>query len=299
MERRIATEAPVAVVTGVSSGIGNAALRELIRAGWKVFGSVRRPQDAERLSQELGAAYEPLVFDVTDEAAVQRAAEEVRKAMGSRKLSGLVNNAGIAVPGPLLELPVSELRRQIEVNLVAVLSVTQAFFPLLRTRADAGGRPARIVNVSSAAGRIALPFLGPYAVSKHGVQALSDSLRRECLRDGVDVVVIDPANVATSIWDKAEAVDLSAYNDSPYRGPMLRLRDSTVASGRRGSRPEVIGRRVVRVLQAARPRARQLVGKGSTRIWVATHLASRRVVDRLIGRGLGLLPPRAAPPPSA
>jgi len=288
MEQRNAAEAPVAVVTGVSSGIGNAVLRELLRAGWRVYGSVRRQSDAERLSQQLGTAFSPLLFDVTDEAGLKRAAQEVRTALDGRKLSGLVNNAGIAVPGPLLELPIAELRRQLEVNLVSVLAVTQAFFPLLRTRAD-GGRPARIVNVSSVAGRISLPFLGPYATSKHGVQGLSDSLRRECLASGVDVVVIDPASVATSIWDKAEALDLSPYAQSPYREQMRRMRDSMVANGRRGSKPEVIGRKVVRVLQAARPRARHIVGKGSTGIWLVTHLVNRRTVDRFLGRALGLV----------
>jgi len=285
-------DAPSVVVTGVSTGIGNATLHELVRAGYHVFGSVRKREDAERLSRELGASYTPLVFDVTDAAALSAAAAEVRSALGTRKLSGLVNNAGVAVPGPLLELPVAEFRRQIEVNLVSVVAVTQAFFPLLRKASDNGGRPGRIVTISSVAGRIALPFLGPYAASKHGVEGLSDSLRRECMLYGVDVVVIDPASVATPIWDKAEALDLSVYADSPYREQMKRMRDSMVASGRRGSPPEVIGRLVVRVLAARKPRARYMVGRGSAGIWLLTHLAGTRMVDRVLGRALGLNPRR-------
>jgi len=292
MEQRNTPEAPAAVVTGVSSGIGYATLRELVRAGWHVFGSVRNTADAERLSSELGAGYSPLVFDVTDAEAVARAAEEVKKGLKGKKLSGLVNNAGIAVPGPLLELPLAEFRRQVEVNLVSVLGVTQAFFHLLRTRSDGGGRPARIVNISSVAGRIALPFLGPYAASKHGVQGLSDSLRRECLVYGVDVVVIDPATVATPIWDKADALDLSRYAASPYRQPMENIKASMIANGRRGSPPEVIGRLVLRALRTARPRARYLAGRGSAQIWVTTHLVGRRFMDRMVGRALGLLPRR-------
>ncbi len=230
-------DAPAVLITGVSSGIGNGTLRELIRAGYRVFGSVRRRDDAERLSREFGGSYSPLIFDVTDAAAVASAAAEVQKALEGRKLCGLVNNAGVAVPGPLLELPIAEFRRQIEVNLVSVLAVTQAFFPLLRHSIRDGGAPGRIVNISSVAGQIALPFLGPYAASKHGVEGLSDSLRRECMLYGVDVVVIDPANVATSIWDKAEALDMTAYERSPYRQALLRMKDSMVASGRRGSGP--------------------------------------------------------------
>jgi len=292
MEMPAMRDAPAVVVTGVSTGIGNGALRELVRAGYRVFGSVRKREDADRLSKELGAAYVPLIFDVTDPAAVAKGVEAVLQALEGRKLDGLVNNAGVAVPGPLLELPVAEFRRQVEVNLVSVLAVTQAFFPLLRKASDGGGRPARIVNISSVAGHIALPFLGPYAASKHGVEGLSDSLRRECLLYGVDVVVIDPASVATPIWDKAEVLDLSIYADSPYREQLRRMKDSMVASGRRGSPPAVIGRFVVRVMRARKPRARYMVGKGSAGIWAITHLAGPRFVDRLLGRAMGLIPRR-------
>jgi hypothetical protein len=288
MEGPATRDSRAVVVTGVSTGIGNGTLRELIRAGWHVFGSVRKREDADRLSREFGDAYSPIIFDVTDAAAVAKGADEVRQALGDSKLSGLVNNAGIAVAGPLLELSLSEFRRQIEVNLVSVLAVTQAFFPLLRKAPGGGGKPARIVNISSVAGRIAGPFLGAYAASKHGIEALSDSLRRECMLYGVDVVVIDPATIATPIWNKGGDLDLSTHPDSPYLEAMKRLKDSTAASGLHGSPPELIGRLVARVLAARRPRARYMIGKGSARIWAATHLVSPRGVDRLIGRALGL-----------
>jgi NAD(P)-dependent dehydrogenase (short-subunit alcohol dehydrogenase family) len=282
--------AAAVVVTGVSTGIGNATLHELVRAGWHVFGSVRKQEDADRLSRELGASYTPLIFDVTDAAALASAAEQVRNALGARKLCGLVNNVGVAVPGPLLELPVSEFRRQIEVNLVGALAVTQAFFPLLRKAHEEGGRPGRIVMMSSVAGRIAVPFLGPYAASKYGVEGLSDSLRRECMLYGVDVVVIEPAVVATPIWDKAETLDLSVYANSPYREQMQRVKDTSVAAGRRGSPPEAVGRLVARVLAARKPRARYMVGRGSAGIWLATHFVRTRLVDQVIGRAIGLRP---------
>jgi NAD(P)-dependent dehydrogenase (short-subunit alcohol dehydrogenase family) len=281
------------LVTGVSTGIGNGIARQLVKAGFHVFGSVRKRTDATRLSKEFGSAYTPLIFDVTDGKALAAAAMLVKKALGSGKLanrlSGLVNNAGVAVPGPLLELPVSEFRRQIEVNLVSVLAVTQAFFPLLRNASDAGGKPARIVNISSVAGQFALPFLGPYAASKHGVEGLSDSLRRECMLNGVDVVVIDPGSVATPIWDKAGELDLSIYSRSPYLQPMTRMRDGMVATGKRGLPPERIGQLVVRIFAARRPRARYVVGSGRVMVWMARHLLGVRMVDRFIGRSLGLM----------
>ena len=281
-------ESPAILVTGVSTGIGNSITRQLIKAGYHVFGSVRKRQDAARLSKEFGEAYTPLIFDVTDEKAVARAAALVKKALGTQKLSGLVNNAGVAVPGPLLELPVSEFRRQIEVNLVSVLAVTQAFFPLLRPRSPAGGRPARIINISSVAGQFALPFLGPYAASKHGVEGLSDSLRRECMPTGVDVVVVDPGSVATPIWDKAGELDLSIYSRSPSLLPMTRMRDGMVAAGKQGLPPDRIGELVVRILEVRRPRARYVIGSGKVMVWMSRHFLGVRFVDRIIAKNLGL-----------
>ena len=288
MEAIAGRDAPAAVVTGVSTGIGNGILHELIRAGYRVFGSVRKREDAERLSKELVDACTPLVFDVTDAAGVANGAELVRQALGTVKLAGLVNNAGVAVLGPLLELPVSELRRQIEVNLVSVLAVTQAFFPLLRKASDGGRRPARIVNISSVGGHIALPFLGQYAASKHGLEGLSDSLRRECMLYGVDVVVIDPATIATPMWRKGADLDLSVYSKSPYYASMNRMKDTMISYGRRGSPPELIGRRVVRILGARKPRARYTSGKGKTVIWMTRHLVNTRLVDRIFAKTLGL-----------
>ena len=289
MRNAMSPDAPAVVVTGVSTGIGNGTLRELIRAGYQVFGSVRRREDADRLAKEFGPAYVPLIFDVTDAAAVVKGADAVRRALGDRKLSGLVNNAGVAVPGPLLEIAVSDFRRQIEANLVSVLSVTQAFFPFLRTISD-GKRPGRILNVSSAAGHFALPFLGPYAASKHGIEGLSDSLRRECMLYGIDVVVIDPGSVATSIWTKAEQIDLSVYENSPYKESVKRMRDAMVANGRRGLPPERIGRLVVEILQATRPRARYMIGGVSALVRLSRRVMGTRQVDRVIARNLGLMP---------
>ncbi len=292
MEQRVNTGAPAAVVTGVSSGIGLGTARVLVAHGYRVFGSVRKPEDAKRLSSELGGSFTPLLFDVTNEKAVKDSAAAVREKLEGVKLAALVNNAGIAVPGPLLEIPVSELQRQLEVNLVSVLSVTQAFFPLLATRKDGSPRPARIVNISSIAGRLALPFLGPYAASKHGVEGLSDSLRRECLLYGVDVIVIDPGSVATAIWEKADALDLSPFARSPYLPSMTRLKDSMVSSGRKGSPPERVGLAVLKVLQAPRPRPRVTVGAGNPMVLIS-RLVGKRTLDRLIGRTLGLSPARA------
>ena len=288
MEQRVNKGAPAVVITGVSSGIGNGTARVLIANGYRVFGSVRKPEDARRLSADLGGAFTPLLFDVTDGEAVKDAAATVRDALDGGKLTGIVNNAGVAVPGPLLEIAPAELRRQLDVNLVSILTVTQSFFPLLGTRGDGASRPGRIINISSIAGRLALPFLGPYAASKHGVEGLSDSLRRECLLYGVDVIVIDPGSVATAIWDKADALDLSPFQRSPYLRSMTKLRDSMVSSGRKGSRPERVGQTVLEALRAPRPRARYVMGSGNPVTFVS-RILGKRTLDRLIGKNLGLI----------
>lgn len=188
------------VITGTSTGIGWGTAKVLIGNGFRVFGSVRKVTDAERLAAEFGPNFVPLVFDVTDEAAVKAAADQVRAALAGEKLFGLVNNAGVAVAGPLLELPIKEFRRQIEINLIGVVITTQAFAPLLGVDRKLTGSSGRIVNIGSVGGRNAVPFLSPYNASKFAMEGLSESLRRELLPFGVDVIVIGPGAVATPIW---------------------------------------------------------------------------------------------------
>ena len=289
MEEREPTAAPTVVISGVSTGIGYGTAKVLTAHGFRVFGSVRRKVDADRLCTELGPAFTPLLFDVTDAAAVKWGAEATREALNGRKLDALVNNAGIAVPGPLLEMPVSDLRLQLEVNLVGILTVTQAFFPLLRARAERTGLPSRIITISSSAGRFALPFLGPYAASKHGVEGLSVSLRRECMLYGIDVIVVDPGTVATAIWDKADSIDLTAYARSPWQASMTRFKDIMVSSGRKGSPPERAAAVVLKALTARRPRLRYTVKSGNPMLRFARRFMTRRMLDRMLGRTMGLL----------
>lgn len=204
------------VVTGVSSGIGHAIARMLLDKGFRVFGSVRKHSDAERLIVELGAGFTPLVFDVTDETAIRAAADEVRRALDGETLAGLVNNAGIAVAGPVLDLPADEFRRQFEVNVIGPILATQAFGPLLGTDRSLRGAPGRIVMMSSIAGKFGNPLMAAYSASKHALNGLSDGLRRELMLFGIDVVVIMPGAVKTPIWGKAEREDVSRFANSPF-----------------------------------------------------------------------------------
>jgi NAD(P)-dependent dehydrogenase (short-subunit alcohol dehydrogenase family) len=279
------------VITGVSTGIGWGTTKVLVENGFRVFGSVRKVADAERLSEQFGAAFQPLVFDVTDPTAVSAAAAQVGTALSGETLAGLVNNAGVAVAGPLLELPVEEFRRQIEINLIGVVTVSKAFAPLLGTNPSLQGKPGRIVNIGSVGGRNATPFMAPYNASKFAVEGLSESLRRELLLFGIDVIVIGPGAVATPIWAKAEQLDLAPYQNTPYARALERLRNYMLALGKSGLPPERIGEVVLRALTADRPKVRYAISPQPLQDFIVRTLP-KRLVDRIIGGRLGLLPVR-------
>jgi NAD(P)-dependent dehydrogenase (short-subunit alcohol dehydrogenase family) len=272
------------VVTGASTGIGWGSAKVLIEKGFRVFGSVRKEADAQRLSRGLGANFMPLIFDVTDSAAIRAAADRVQSALGGAALAGLVNNAGVAVAGPLLYIDPDEVRRQLEVNVMGQLLVTQAFAPLLA--AEGREKAGRIVMISSVGGKNASPFMGPYNASKFALEGLSESLRRELMLPGIDVIIVAPGAVATAIWDKAEEIDVSRYDNTPYAKALHGVRDYMLVNGRKGFPPERIGRAVWHALTAKKPRPRYTVTPDPFQNFLMTTLP-KRMVDRLIAKRLG------------
>src|SRR5271170_3225074 len=204
------------VVTGVSTGIGWGTTKVLVSKGFRVFGSVRKQADADRLQKDFGNGFVPLVMDVTDADAVDQAAQKVSSMIGDKNLVGLVNNAGIVVSGPLLYLNPSEYRRQLEVNMISPLVVIQAFASLLGTDKKRQGPTGRIVNISSTVAKVAIPLLGAYSSSKSGLEGMSDALRRELMLFGIDVVIIEPGTVNTAMYDKGEREDLSEFKQTEY-----------------------------------------------------------------------------------
>src|SRR6202048_5183729 len=226
------------VITGASTGIGWATAKLLIERGFRVFGSVRKQADADRLRAEFGTNFTPLLFDVTNEAAVLAAAREVRAALGGETLFGLVNNAGIAVAGPVLELAADEFRRQMDVNVIGPIIATQAFGPLLGADSSLKGKPGRIVMISSVAGKNGNPLASAYSPSKHAIEGLSESLRREMMLFGIDVIIVAPGAVKTPIWSKADDVDVSTYKNSPFFPALERIRKFMTQLGETGLPPE-------------------------------------------------------------
>lgn len=274
------------VVTGASSGIGEACALHLQGLGFQVFAGVRKETDGERLRDASAGNVMPLSIDVTDQESIRTAAARVAEAVGDRGLAGLVNNAGVAISGPLEFIPIDELRRQLEVNLVGQVAVTQAFLALLR---KARGR---VVNVSSIGGRIALPFAGPYAASKFAIEAVSDSLRRELRPWGIEVSVIEPGSVATKIWEKGTAKARELTENLPpegqelYGGAIENVQRLAAETAARGIPPEEVAKNVAHALTSPKPKTRYLVGRDAKMRARVAGLVSDRTFDRLVARAL-------------
>jgi NAD(P)-dependent dehydrogenase (short-subunit alcohol dehydrogenase family) len=278
------------VITGASTGIGWATAKLLLERGFRVFGSVRKQADADRLKAEFGANFTPLLFDVTDEAAVLAAAREVRAALNGETLTGLVNNAGIAVAGPVLELAADQFRRQMDVNVIGPIIATQAFGPLLGSDSSLKGPKGRIVMISSVAGKNGNPLSAAYSASKHAIEGLSESLRREMMLFGIDVIIVAPGPVKTPIWSKAEEVDMSAYRNSPYLPALELVRKFTRHLSEIGLPPEKIAAAIADALTSASPKVRYQLTPDPMRHLI-TGLLPKRRVDKIIAKRLGLMPP--------
>src|SRR5438045_354983 len=277
------------VITGASTGIGWASARMLLDRGFRVFGSVRKQADADRLKGEFGANFTPLIFDVTDEAAVLAAAREVRSALDGETLAGLVNNAGIAVAGPVLELAADQFRRQMDVNFIGPVIATQAFGPLLGSDPTLKGPKGRIVMISSVAGRNGNPLTSAYSASKHAIEGLSDSLRRELMLFGIDVIVVAPGAVKTPIWSKAEEVDISPYKNSPFFPALERIRKFMLQLGETGLPAEKIAEAIAEALTSAHPKVRYQLTPDPMRHLMSAVLP-KRMLDKIIAKRLGLMP---------
>jgi NAD(P)-dependent dehydrogenase (short-subunit alcohol dehydrogenase family) len=278
------------VITGASTGIGWATAKLLLDRGFRVFGSVRKQADADRLKGEFGANFTPLIFDVTDEAAALAAAREVRNSLNGETLSGLVNNAGIAVAGPVLELSADEFRRQMEVNVIGPIITTQAFGPLLGSDPSLKGPKGRIVMISSVAGKNGNPLTSAYSASKHAIEGLSESLRRELMLFGIDVIIVAPGAVKTPIWSKAEEVDISAYQNSPYFPALKGMRKYMLKLGETGLPAEKIAERIAEVLTSAHPKVRYQITPEPMR-YLMMSILPKRMLDRIMAKRLRLLPP--------
>jgi NAD(P)-dependent dehydrogenase (short-subunit alcohol dehydrogenase family) len=273
-----------AVVTGASSGIGETTAQHLATLGFNVFAGVRNDADAERVA---GARIEALKIDVTDQASVDAAAAQVAEAAGNAGVAALVNNAGIAVAGPLEYIDIGDFQRQMDVNVTGLLRSTQAFLPMIR---QARGR---IVNISSIGGRVAIPLVGPYAASKFAVEGMSDSLRRELRPWGIHVALIEPGAVATPIWERSAGEAQAMLDQAPpelterYGEIIEAIRKESENNKTAGVPPQDVADAVAHALTASKPKTRYLVGRDAKLRAPVAKILPDRVMDAAIGRALG------------
>jgi NAD(P)-dependent dehydrogenase (short-subunit alcohol dehydrogenase family) len=278
------------LVTGASTGIGKASVLALLGEGFRVFAAVRNEHAAADLGRAVPAGaegrLETLELDVTNTEQIRAAVARITPAVGGAGLWGLFNNAGVAVSGPLECLPIDDLRRQLEVNVVGQVAVTQAFLPLLRSARG------RILSTGSIAGFFAAPALGAYSMSKHAMEAFSDALRRELRPWGIEVSLLEPGAIATEIWQKGASDFDGIMRDPPsglvenYGGLVDALRKAAANSARHASPTEFVTRDVVHAFTATRPRTRYRMGKDSTSRKLISRLPDRWA-DAVVAKALG------------
>lgn len=277
------------VITGISTGIGYGATRAFIGKGYRVFGSVRREADAERLRNEFKENFIPLIFDLTDHEAVKMEAEKVGQLIGDEGLQGLINNAGATEGGPLMHFPLDKFRQQLEVLVTGQLAVTQAFLPLLGARRNYGPRPGRVVMISSTSGRSGFPFVGPYAASKHALEGLSKSLRAELLLYGIDVIVIGPGNVKTPIWEKQRAKSYEDYRESDYYDPLVKMGDYLKEMVPKDSIDlDVFSRKLVKIFEKKNPRLRYTLVNKPLNHFIISKVIPEKMKNRFMAGLFGL-----------
>lgn len=273
------------LITGASTGIGEACALHLDRAGHTVFAGVRRQTDADRLASQASDRLTPLLLDVTDEEQIEAAAETVEEEAGG--LAGLVNNAGIARGGPLEYLPLDEWREQFEVNVIGQIAVTKAMLPLLRRERG------RVVFIGSIGGRVATPLMGPYNASKFAVEAIGEALRHELRPWGLHVSVVEPGAIKTAIWDKgretADRLDeeLPAEARERYRAHIDAIREGIDMQDRQGIGPEAVAKAVEHALCSRRPRTRYVVGKDAKAQAAMVRLLPDKAREAVIRRFAG------------
>jgi NAD(P)-dependent dehydrogenase (short-subunit alcohol dehydrogenase family) len=274
------------LVTGASTGIGRATALRLDGAGWRVFAGFRDPAAGESLRAEGSERIVPVQLDVTEPEQIAAAAARVEEeAEGG--LQGLVNNAGVAIPGPLETIPLDDFRRQLEVNLVAYVAMTQALLAQIR-KAE-----GRVVFISSIGGRISFPFTGAYHAAKFGTEAIGDAFRQELRPWGLRVAIVEPGSIDTPIWDRGQRTSEEVETRSPqtnllYGAAIAKYRELVRATAERGIPPEKVAKAIAHALESDRPRTRYLVGLDAKVQARLKPFIPMPLFDRIVARTMGL-----------
>lgn len=277
------------VITGVSTGIGYGALQEFTSQGYRVFGSVRKQEDADKLRATFGEKFVPLIFDITDHAAVKSAAAFVKEKIKDEGLAGLINSAGATEAGPLMHMPIEVFTRNLEILVTGPLAVTQAFLPLLGAQQGYRNKPGKIINISSIAGKSGSPFLGAYVAAKHALEGLSKTLRIELQAYGIDVVIVSPGLIKTKIWDKVSDEVFEKYRDTIYYKPF-----KDFVSFFRKAIPqdafelEDFSRQLRKIFETPSPATSYVLVKNKFKNWTFPQLLPERTVDKMMAKMFGM-----------
>jgi NAD(P)-dependent dehydrogenase (short-subunit alcohol dehydrogenase family) len=271
------------VITGVSSGIGRASLDLLHEKGYHIFGSVRNQADADKLSKIYPDRFTPLLFDVQNHDEVVRASKVVFE--HCETLAGLINNAGIAIPGPLEHLSEQQFEKQLDVNVKSIRRITNLFLPLLGTKPGSAKQPGRIINISSVSGLFNSPYNGAYSISKHALESMTDVYRRELRRYGIKVIAIEPGPIKTEIWKK-NLNKMEEFKDSDYY-EVLQKADKIIENAGRNALPvENVSRLVAKCLTVSRPKTRYIVHKNKFAFRLMAYYLPDKITDWLVHKTL-------------
>jgi NAD(P)-dependent dehydrogenase (short-subunit alcohol dehydrogenase family) len=277
------------LITGASTGIGEACAVRFDRAGYRVFAGVRRDADDARLRAQASPRLSTVHIDVTDAVSIASAQAEVDRALEGAGLDALVNNAGVAVAGPLELLPLDALRRQLEINVVGQVAVTQAFLSAIRQSTG------RLIFMGSISGRMATPFLAPYCASKFALEAIVDALRVELAPWRIHVALIEPGSIATPIWKKSEASaealrrTFRAVAGADYSAALSAMREVAAATGERGEPASLVADAVLHAADSRSPKTRYVVGRDA-RMQALVRILPDRLRDRILAKALKLPP---------
>ncbi|MFZ1703419.1 MAG: SDR family oxidoreductase [Saprospiraceae bacterium] len=265
-------------ITGVSSGIGKSVLEKFHQNGFHIIGTVRRNEDAQTLSILYPDRLTLLLFDVTDQEAFKKAMAHIPGILGAHKLHLLVNNAGLAVPGPLELLSDEEFEYQMNVNLLSVRKVTNSLLPFLK-----GEHRGKIVNISSVSGILNTPYLGAYCVSKHAIESLNEIYRRELSPFGIQVVSVLPGPIKTNIWKK-NLGKLDKFFLSPY-GHVLKSADKLIEKSEQNGLPvEKVSQTIWKIFESKNPKNRYIVHKNPFSIWFITRIIPSKMLDNIMAK---------------
>ncbi len=268
-----------AVITGVSSGIGRATALKFLQEGFCVFGTIRKKTDADSLKQDYPTTFYPLVCDITNFKEVNKALKEVVKVVGDEGLDVLVNNAGVAMYGPMQCVKIEDLRTQFEINVFSTVNFTQKFLPLLGATKTAK-KKGKLFVISSAAGIMTRPMLGPYSSSKHAIEAIFDAFRRELMLYGMQVVIIEPGPIKTDIWNKAKDKE-NPYADTDYKEIFDELNNAVDDIESNALPVEKVSNKIWEAYKSSNPKARYLIAPKKLQFLLAMYVLPAKRLDKI------------------